>query len=74
MTDQLNIEEREDTRMTVGRVPIRLAAGGRAHYYILTCAHGETELHDINDVNPSVVKANLIEAHHATTGCSCQPE
>ena len=69
----IDIEEREDTRLTVGRAPVRLAAGGTLHYYVVSCEHGVTELHDNMALTQEAVIGNLVDKHHEETGCQCQP-
>lgn len=69
----VDIDHVQDDRLTIGHGPQRI--GHReAYYYILTCDHGTTQLHSIEDTDPEVVKANLVAQHHdQLEGCTCQP-
>ena len=71
----IDIERQESSKLQVGKTPARLASGSVISYYILTCEHGTTQLHDPHQYdNDAEVVANLVKEHHVRLeDCECQP-
>jgi len=68
----LTITAREPSA-TVAHMPARLRDGRDVTYYIVSCEHGTTQLHELNGTDPAIVTDNLTKQHNRRLGCTCRP-